>query len=144
MLGAKGSARLEQRGGPIPVLFLDVGAAKQPRGFGVRSVGKEVREQLPGFDGLAGSRATNGPGATGAVAPDWERRPRPRDRARRTGGAPRATLRDRSSLARAVPRIRETTSFPPWLSYQSLARFLGREFPVILEVKLTSALSVSG
>ncbi len=31
----------------------------------------------------------------------------------------------------------KTTSFPPGLSYQSLARFLGREFPVILEEKLS-------
>ena len=31
----------------------------------------------------------------------------------------------------------KTTSFPPGLSYQSLARFLGRVFPVILEEKLS-------
>ncbi len=55
MLGAKGRARLEQRGGPIPVLFLDVGAAEQPRSLGVRPLGQEVREDLPGFDGLARS-----------------------------------------------------------------------------------------
>ena len=48
-------ARLEQGGGPIPVLLLDIRAAEQPRGFGVGSVGKEVREELPGLARAAGS-----------------------------------------------------------------------------------------
>ena len=49
MLVAKGSAQLEQVSGPIPVLLLDIGAAKQPRGLGVRSASQEGREEPPGL-----------------------------------------------------------------------------------------------
>ena len=52
--------RLEQGGGPIPVVFLDVGAAEQPRGLGVRPAGKEVCEDLPGVRGPAGPEQRSG------------------------------------------------------------------------------------
>ena len=40
-------------------------------------------------------------------------------------------------LGAGRPEDQQTASFPPWLSYQSLGRFLGRVFPVILQVKLS-------
>ena len=136
MLGAKGSARLEQGGGPIPVLFLDVGAAEQPRGFGVRSLGKEVREELPGLRGPAGPEQRTGQeqpershrSGSGGLSLGIELKP-PVERSRRR-------RRDRSSSARAVPSTSRPRASHPGCRTSRSAGFLGRVFPVILKVKL--------
>ena len=51
--GAIGSARFDLSGGLDPGLLLDEGAAKEPRCLGVRSVGQQVCEDLPGIRRLA-------------------------------------------------------------------------------------------